>query len=147
MKLRKKQVAVPKMEIDLATIRKLAEDRDDENWDFRCWLKYHDPDGIDDLVKDLSRKYFALIDCTQCGNCCRSMHVEFEKNELHTIAQTLGESIEEFQKKFMSEGQVNPALPNAERKAVFHLRNQTGSLQVVPSFRTTGIHIPALRRA
>ncbi len=111
MKLRKKQVAAPKMEIDLATIRKLAEDREDENWGFRCWLKYHDPDGIDDLVKHLSRKYFALIDCTQCGNCCLSMHIEFEKNELHTIAQTLGESIEEFQKKFMSEGQVNPPCP------------------------------------
>ena len=59
----------------------------------------------------MSRKYFTLIDCTQCGNCCRSLHVEFKKSELHVIAKTLGHSIETFQKKYMSEGNVNPPCP------------------------------------
>ena|SRR5580692_10978712 len=110
MKLRK-QVTVPKIEIDLSRIQKLSQEHDDENWEFRSWLKQYAPDDIDSLVKTLSQKYFALIDCTQCANCCRSLHVEFKKSELHGIAKTLGQSIEAFQKQSMSEGKVNPPCP------------------------------------
>ena len=121
MKLQK-QVTVPKIEIDLSRIQQLSQEHDDENWEFRSWLKQYAPDDIDGLVKTLSQKYFALIDCTQCANCCRSLHVEFKKSELHAIAKTLGQSIEAFQKQFMSEGEGESALPDAQRKAVFHLR-------------------------
>ena len=110
MKLQK-QVTVPKIEIDLSRIQKLSEERDSENWEFRSWLKQYAPDDINGLVKALSQKYFALIDCTQCANCCRSLHVEFKKSELHAIAKTLGQSIEAFQKQSMSEGKVNPPCP------------------------------------
>src|ERR1700687_1602342 len=103
MKLRK-EVAVPKIEIDLSRIQQLSQEHDDENWEFRSWLKQHAPDDIDGFVKTLSQKYFALIDCTQCANCCRSLHVEFKNHELYTIASTLGQSIETFQKQSMSEG-------------------------------------------
>src|ERR1700733_643988 len=102
---------VPKIEIDLSRIQQLSQERDEENWKFRSWLKQHAPDDIDGLVKDLSQKYFALIVCKECANCCRSLHVEFEKSELHTIAKTLGQSIEAFQKQSMSEGSVNPPCP------------------------------------
>jgi Fe-S-cluster containining protein len=110
MKLQK-QVAVPKVEIDLSKIQVLSHEHDDENWEFRSWLKQYAPDDIDGLVKTLSQKYFALIDCTQCANCCRSLHVEFKKSELHAIAKALGQSIEAFQKRSMSEGEVNPPCP------------------------------------
>ena len=106
-----KHVTAPKIEIDLSRIQQLSRERDDENWEFRSWLKQYAPDDIDGLVKTLSQKYFALIDCTQCANCCRSLHVEFNKCELHAIAKTLGQSLETFQKRFMSEGKVNPPCP------------------------------------
>src|SRR5271170_2950712 len=106
MKLQK-QVTVPQIEIDLSRIQQLSQERDDENWEFRSWLKQYAPDGIDGLVKILSQKYFALIDCTQCANCCRLLHIELKKSELHAIAKTLGQSIEAFQKQSMSEGKVN----------------------------------------
>ena len=106
-----KQVTVPKIEIDLSRIQQLSQECDDENWEFRSWLKQYAPDDVDGIVKTLSQKYFALIDCTQCANCCRSLPVEFEDKELHFIAKTLGQSIETFQKKSMSEGKVNPPCP------------------------------------
>jgi len=71
MKLQK-QVTVPKMEIDRSRSEQLSQERDDENWAFRSWLKPHAPDDIDLLVKNLSQKYFALIDCKECANCCQS---------------------------------------------------------------------------
>lgn len=106
-----KRVTVPKIEIDLSRIRQLSQEHADENWEFRSWLKRYAPDDINDLVKALSQKYFAIIDCTQCANCCRSLQMEFKKSELHAVAKTLGQSIEAFQKQFMSEGKVNPPCP------------------------------------
>ena len=106
-----KRVTVPKIEIDLSRIQQLSQEHDDENWQFRSWLKQYAPDDIDGLVKALSQKYFALIDCTQCANCCRSLQIEFQKSELHAIAKTLSQSIEAFEKQSMSEGMVNPPCP------------------------------------
>jgi Fe-S-cluster containining protein len=108
---RKKRGVVPAMETDLSRIKQLSQEREDENWEFRSWLKENEPDDIDGIVKALSQKYFALIDCTQCANCCRTLHIEFKQSELHTIASTLGQSIETFQKQSMSEGSVNPPCP------------------------------------
>jgi uncharacterized protein len=110
MKLQKR-VTVPRVEIDLSRIQQLAQEHDHQNWKFRSWLKQYAPDDIDALVKALSQKYFALIDWTQCANCCRSLQVEFKESELHTIANTLGQSIEAFERQFMSEGAVNPPCP------------------------------------
>jgi hypothetical protein len=94
---KRKQQAGPAIETDLSRIRCLSQEHDDENWEFRSWLKQNAPDDIDGIVKVLSQKYFALIDCTQCANCCRSLQTEFKKSELHTIAKTLGQSIEAFE--------------------------------------------------
>jgi Fe-S-cluster containining protein len=106
-----KQVTVPKIEIDLSRIQQLSQEHGDENWEFRSWLKQCAPDDIDSLVKTLSQKYFALIDCKQCANCCQALHIEFKESEVHAIAKTLGQSIEAFQKQFMSEGKVKPPCP------------------------------------
>jgi Fe-S-cluster containining protein len=112
----RKRFTAPQMETDLSRIRELSKEHDDENWEFRSWLKQNAPNNIDDVVKALSQKYFALIDCTQCANCCRSLQTEFKKSELHTIAKTLGQSIEAFEKQFMTEGVVNPPCPMLDRK-------------------------------
>ena len=112
----RKQFTAPQMETDLSRIQRLSKEHDDENWEFRSWLKQNAPNNIDDVVKALSQKYFALIDCTQCANCCRSLQTEFKKSELHTIAKTLGQSIEAFEKQFMTEGVVNPPCPMLDGK-------------------------------
>ena len=106
----------PQIETDLSRIRDLSQEHDDENREFRSWLKQNAPNNIDGVVKALSQKYFALIDCTQCANCCRSLQTEFKKSELHTIAKTLGQSIEAFEKQFMTEGSVNPPCPMLDGK-------------------------------
>jgi Fe-S-cluster containining protein len=113
---KRKQPAAPEIETDLLRIQQLSQEHDDENWEFRSWLKQNAPDNIDGIVKALSQKYFSLIDCTQCANCCRSLQTEFKKSELHAIAKTLGQSLEAFEKQFMSEGMVNPPCPMLDGK-------------------------------
>ena len=88
---KRKELNSPEIETDLSRIQSLSREHDEENWEFRSWLKQNAPDDIDGIVQALSQKYFALIDCTQCANCCRSLQAEFKKSELHTIAETLGQ--------------------------------------------------------
>jgi uncharacterized protein len=92
----------------LQRIKLLSEADESENYDFRSWLKYSAPDDIDDLVKALSQKYFALIDCKECGNCCRTLELDFTEPELHTIAKSMQQSIDEFKKRFVVEGIMKP---------------------------------------
>ena len=46
----------------LQRIKVLSEESEIENYDFRVWLKNYAPHDIDDVVKALSQKYFALIE-------------------------------------------------------------------------------------
>jgi hypothetical protein len=113
---KRKEVNSHEIETDLSRILSLSREHDKETWELRSWLKQNAPDDIDGIVQALSQKYFALIDCTQCANCCRSLQAEFSKSELYTIAETLGQSINEFEKQFMSEGMVNPPCPMLDGK-------------------------------
>ena len=92
----------------LQRIKVFSEGNEIENRDFRAWLKNYAPDDIDDVVKALSQKYFALIDCKECGNCCRVLELEFTEPELRTIAKSMEQSIDEFKKRFVVEGIVKP---------------------------------------
>jgi uncharacterized protein len=92
----------------LQRIRVRSEENESENYDFRAWLKNFAPGGIDDVVKALSQKYFALIDCKECANCCRELELEFTDPELHTIAKSMEQSIDEFKKRFVVEGTMKP---------------------------------------
>ena len=92
----------------LQRIEVLSAENEIENCDFRAWLKNYAPDDIDDIVKALSQKYFALIDCKECANCCRVLELEFTEPELHTIAKSMEQSIDEFKKRFVVEGIVKP---------------------------------------
>ncbi len=92
----------------LQRIEVLSEANEIENYDFRVWLKNYAPDDIDDVVKVLSQKYFALIDCQECANCCRVLELRFTEPELHTIAKSMDQSMDEFKKRFVVEGIMKP---------------------------------------
>ena len=75
-----------KIETDPKKTKRLAQKLESENWDFRVWLKFYAPENIDEIVSALSRKYFSVIDCKNCGNCCRSLSaVSVSRSELRTM--------------------------------------------------------------
>ena len=135
---KEKQLTAPGIETDLSRIRQLSQEHDDENWEFRSWLKQNAPDNIDGVVKALSQRYFALIDCRLCANCCRSLAVEFKKSELLTIAKTLGQSIKAFEKQFMSEGMVNPPCPMLDGKLCSIYENRPEVCRSFPRLEQPG---------
>lgn len=81
------------MAFDLVQIRELAQEKEDENWKFREFLKIRcdlEPDQIDQLVFETTRRVWEGIDCTACANCCREMHPSLSEEEVGRLARRLG---------------------------------------------------------
>jgi len=56
------------IETDLEKIQALAREKEEENWEFRSFLKGFcplSPEEIDRLVHKLNREVSSLIDCTK----------------------------------------------------------------------------------
>ena len=134
-------VTVPEIETDLSRIRKLSQGHDDENWEFRSWLKQRAPDNIDHIVKALGQKCFALIDCAVRKLLPVITNGIQEKRASHHRESAW--AIDRFFREAVYVGrQSESAVPDAGWKTLLHLRKQTGSLPVVSSPRTTAIYIP-----
>lgn len=89
------------MESDLSKIKKLAKTREDENWEFRSFLKGYDAKNLDSIVLALTKKYTDSIDCTICGNCCREIHPILEENDIKMLSKSLNTSPITFQKEYV----------------------------------------------
>ena len=58
---------------DLKKIKEVVEKKEDENWEFRSFLKGYDieVEELDSIVHGLFEEVCREIDCTTCGNCCK----------------------------------------------------------------------------
>jgi Fe-S-cluster containining protein len=78
--------------IDLVQIRERAEEKEDENYRFRQFLKSRcnvEPEEIDQRVFAATRRIWAGIDCTTCANCCRQVKPTFSEAEVERLARRL----------------------------------------------------------
>jgi uncharacterized protein len=81
------------IETNLSRIKALARKREDENWEFRTYLKSHDlGDSVDRLAQQLYEEIAPQIDCTTCGNCCREEMAVLDQEDVEIFAQGLGMS-------------------------------------------------------
>ena len=91
-----------KLETDPEKIKGLAEERTEENWSFRLFLKSSDLPGrrIDSLVHRHYREVASQIDCRQCGNCCRNVQPLLTERDVDRLAVKLripkGQVIDEY---------------------------------------------------
>lgn len=79
------------LQTDPKVVAKLAEEREDENWRFRSFLK-----GVDLEVEELDAvvhsHYEAVskqINCCACGNCCREVKPALEDGDVTRLARGL----------------------------------------------------------
>lgn len=62
------------------------------------------PDAaLDALVEDIAAPIAAAIDCTQCGNCCRSLDVCLVPSDLEPLSQALHIPISEVRARYVDE--------------------------------------------
>jgi uncharacterized protein len=97
-----KALSNPKnLELNLARIATLGELREDENIDFRMFLKVQDPDNVDRIVHRVNKEVTAQIDCRQCGNCCKSLKPCVSESEISRLALIKNMAVGEFTAQFI----------------------------------------------
>jgi hypothetical protein len=70
-----------------------------ENLQFQNFLREMDSESLDNAVLALSNTISPQIDCTQCGNCCKSLMVNINNQEADNLAAHLGQKREDFDSK------------------------------------------------
>ena len=98
-----------KLLTNLTQIAAIAATNENENDAFRIFLKQQDSGTIDAIVHDINAVVTPQIDCTKCGNCCRSLMINVTPEETLSLALHLNEKIEIVKKKYIeisAEGQM-----------------------------------------
>jgi Fe-S-cluster containining protein len=81
------------MAIEPIKLRVLAQQKEEENEQFRRFLKVYcnlEPDEIDERTFELTRRVWAGIDCKSCANCCRELQPTFDDADVDRVAGRLG---------------------------------------------------------
>lgn len=88
--------------IDLDFIAAESDRRMRENEAFRTYLRSIDLQ-LDTTVKSLNQRISAEVDCTTCGNCCRSLLINVTAEEADALALRRGVSVPELKQTHLEE--------------------------------------------
>jgi uncharacterized protein len=90
--------------INLPLQEQLAAEREAENLQFIDLLKQLNEQEVDAAVVALNETISPQIDCTQCGNCCKSLMVNVTSAEADRASAALAMSRESFDEQFLEKG-------------------------------------------
>lgn len=91
------------LQTNLDDIAAAAAIKTGENELFRDYLYTFDSDAIDAQVHALNEKVAAGIDCTSCGNCCRSFMINVSAEEAKAVSDHLALPVPVFKEKYIEE--------------------------------------------
>ena len=89
------------IETDLAVILLLSESKETENSNFKDFLKTLEDEKVDEMVHTLNAKIAPQIDCTACGNCCKSLMINVSNEEANDLSTHLNQSRKEFDEQYL----------------------------------------------
>jgi Fe-S-cluster containining protein len=84
-----------------------------ENDHFQFYLRQVDSQEIDKAVFQLAEIISPKINCTDCGNCCKSLMVNIDEAEANHLAQHLGKSRDDFDEAYISKGESGRMVINS----------------------------------
>ncbi len=100
------------MVINLQQIAAAAINKEAENDAFGNFLKAQDGAAIDNLVAELNHKIEPLINCTTCGNCCKTLMINVTENEAATLSTFLNQPLEKIKAQHLEKGLNNQYIIN-----------------------------------
>jgi len=92
------------MHPDFEKLEVLAREKEEENREFRTYLKWNrklSDKRLDRLVSELTDNVWADIDCASCRRCCKELRPEFTEKEQQRLAKRLGMSVEQFREQYL----------------------------------------------
>jgi Fe-S-cluster containining protein len=98
---------------DLQEITALAKEREHENDSFRIYLKNKNTAHIDELVHKINEEITPQIDCTQCGNCCKTLMINITEKETEKLSVHLNLSVTVTKEKYIEESQMGQMVMNS----------------------------------
>ena len=78
--------------VDLDFIKNKAIELEAENLKFQDFLRNLDSLSLDKAVFELSESISPKIQCTDCGNCCKSLMVNIDEEEANNLSAHLGQT-------------------------------------------------------
>ncbi|MBX9782246.1 MAG: YkgJ family cysteine cluster protein [Chitinophagaceae bacterium] len=92
------------IQTSLPLIEQMALERETENQRFVEELKTMNSEEVDAKVQQLNTAVEPQINCTQCGNCCKSLMVNVTNEEADNAATHLEITREEFDTRYLEKG-------------------------------------------
>lgn len=91
------------METNINKIKELSKKKEDENWEFRSFLKVCDISSkkIDTIMHKLYRKISSEIDCKTCANCCKEILPTLDHEDIEKLSKGLGISAIQFSDQYL----------------------------------------------
>ncbi len=92
------------METDLAKIKKLASEYEEEVDAFLEWLKVSriPVRKLDARLKKLMREIMREFDCTRCAACCKDAYVVVDTDDIARMAEAVGMKRSEFRAAYVT---------------------------------------------
>jgi len=92
------------LQTDLSILPRLAEEKQAENDHFRSYLQQQDSEQVDEWVQLLDKEITPSIDCTICGNCCKTLMINVSEEEANDLSAHLHQSRETFDEQYIEKG-------------------------------------------
>ena len=92
------------IETDLTRIARFSKLHEHENDRFKIFVKERNGEQIDYLVQQLNVAVSTKIDCTACGNCCKSLMVLISDAEADNLSGHLGQTRTNFDAEYLEKG-------------------------------------------
>ncbi|HTW95905.1 MAG TPA: YkgJ family cysteine cluster protein [Tepidisphaeraceae bacterium] len=102
------------MATDPIKLRVLANEKENENWKFRQFLKHQcelAASELDERVVELTKRVWAGIDCTTCANCCKEMKPTFGEEDISRVARRLGVERQQFVVTYLEKSEAGDEKP------------------------------------
>lgn len=89
---------------DINKIEELSKEKEDENWEFRTFLKSYDrpPEEIDAIVHELFEEISSQIDCRTCANCCKVSLPVLDEEDVEKFSEGLAISTSQFKSQYLN---------------------------------------------
>lgn len=89
------------LQTNLAYIQQAALEKEEENFFFKESLQNSDADETDRAVQLLDAEITPQIDCTACGNCCKTLMINVTRPEVEDLSQYLNMPVDELKERYI----------------------------------------------
>ncbi|MBL7683549.1 MAG: YkgJ family cysteine cluster protein [Flavipsychrobacter sp.] len=90
-------------ETNLQAIAAIASEKEEENDHFLRSLRHYDGAVLDEMANRVFQDVNAVVDCTACGNCCKTLIVNITPPEIERLSVFMNMTEEALREKYIEE--------------------------------------------